>query len=283
MPDTKVLVLAAFVLLGWAFFFGLQQLRKRRRASMRRKELAPELLQILERRVPLYQRMPANLQSELRGLVNVFLSEKAFTGFEGLAVSDEMRVVIAGNACVLLVGGHPEFFEGFRNILVYPETYLVPHVQHDGDIVTEGVVANAGESWHAGPVVLAWSDVLAGIEHPEDGNNVVIHEFAHKLDEQNDAVDGLPMLRSRADYESWARVLTREFENLVERVEARSNTVLDSYGATSPPEFFAVATETFFERSSLMREKLPELYEELRKFYNVDPASWAEPGTGQAA
>ncbi|NNF67088.1 MAG: zinc-dependent peptidase, partial [Gammaproteobacteria bacterium] len=227
--------------------------------------------------VPLYQRMPEALRAELRGLVNVFLAEKAFIGCEGLVVTDEMRVVIAGNACALLVGGHAEFFDGFRNILIYPETYVVPHVHHDGDVVTEGYVANAGESWHAGPVVLAWSDIRKGMEHPEDGNNVVIHEFAHKLDEQNDAVDGLPVLRDKTHYDSWARVLTREFADLVERVETRSNTVLDSYGATSPPEFFAVATETFFERGRLMQEKLPELYEELRKFYDVDPASWAVP------
>lgn len=277
MPDFSVLVVVVVVLLGWAIYFGLQHWRRRQRALMRRAGLPQPWAEILERKVPLYRRMPSELKAELRGLVNVFLSEKAFIGIEGLEVSDEMRVVIAGNACVLLVGGHPEFFEGFRNILVYPETYLVPHVHHDGEVVTEGLVANAGESWHAGPVVLAWSDVLEGIAHPEDGNNVVIHEFAHKLDEQNDAVDGLPMLRNRADYESWARVLTREFANLVERVENRSNTVLDSYGATSPPEFFAVATETFFERGRLMRDKLPELYEELHKFYDVDPASWAAP------
>lgn len=281
MPSTPVLVLVALVLMGWVGFFILGYLRRRARTALRLQPLAPALLSILEREVPLYRRMPGSLQAELRGLVNMFLSEKQFYGYEGLQVTDEMRVVIAGNACLLLLGGHTEFFEGFRNILIYPDTYVVPHVHHDGEVVTEGYVANAGESWHAGPVILSWADVCKGIAHPEDGNNVIIHEFAHKLDEQNDTVDGLPMLREKADYDSWARVFTKEYEGLIERVEQRSNTVLDSYGATSPPEFFAVASETFFERGALMRDRLPALYAELHKFYGVDPADWHVDGGGE--
>lgn len=276
MISPVVLIVIALAALGWIGYFAIGYLRRRQRAALRRGTLPSNLQRILEREVSLYQRMPDSLRAQLPGLVNAFLSEKAFIGCDGLVVTDEMRVVIAGNACVLLLGGHTDFFEGFRNILVYPETYVVPHVETDGEIVTEGYAANAGESWHAGPVVLAWSDVRRGVDHPHDGHNVVLHEFAHKLDEQNDAVDGLPRLRDKDHYESWARVFTREFAEFVERVKTHSNTVLDSYGATSPPEFFAVATETFFERGSLMREALPELYGELSRFYGMDPAAWSQ-------
>lgn len=124
-------------------------------------------------------------------------------------------------------------------------------------------------------MVLSWADVRRGLEYPDDGNNVVLHEFAHKLDEQNGIVNGMPNLREPEHYESWTRVLTQEFADLVTRVNKESNSVLDEYGATSPPEFFAVATEAFFERGALTREKLPGLYGELNKLYQVDPASWA--------
>ena len=278
MLSPVVLVLAALVLLGWSAYFAVTYQRRRQRADLRGAALAPSLLQILEQEVPLYRRMPEELQAELCGLINIFLADKAFIGGDGLVVTDEMRVVIAGNACVLLLSGHQDFFDGFRAILVYPDTYVAQHVEADGAVVTEGLSARAGESWHGGEVVLSWTDVRRGLEHPDDGNNVVLHEFAHKLDEQNGIVNGMPNLRQPEHYESWTRVLTQEFAGLVARVNKQANSVLDEYGATSPPEFFAVATEAFFERGTLMREKLPGLYSELQKLYQVDPASWADQG-----
>ena len=274
MPPEFFLVLVVAILLAWLAYFGLRLWRRNRRARLRHQALPAAFVTILEQDVPLYRRMPAALQAELRGYVNVFLADKEFVGCEGLEITDEMRVVIAGNACVLLLSRTADYFAGFRSVLVYPGTYVAVQRHIDDGIVTESVSTRAGESWHTGPVVLSWSDVRKGIDQPEDGHNVVLHEFAHKLDEENGIVDGLPILREAADYAEWARVLTHEFADLVERVRQRKNQVLDSYGATSPPEFFAVATETFFERGALMQERLPELYRQFQKFYGVDPAVW---------
>ena len=274
MPPEFFLVLAGAILLGWLAYFSLRLWRRSQRARLRRQDLPERFVAILERDVPLYRRMPNDLRKALRGYVNVFLADKEFIGCDGLEITDEMRLVIAGNACVLLLNRGVDYFAGFRSVLVYPGSYLAPQRQVEGGIVTEAVSTRAGESWHAGPVVLSWSDVRKGIERPDDGHNVVLHEFAHKLDEENGNVDGLPVLREAADYAEWTRVLTREFADLAERVHQRSNRVLDSYGATSPPEFFAVATEAFFERGTLMQQRLPALYEQFRRFFGVDPASW---------
>ena len=134
--------------------------------------------------------------------------------------------------------------------------------------------ARLGESWHRGPVILSWADVLRGINNPDDGQNVVIHEFAHKLDEENVSMDGLPVLRKHADYPTWARVMSEEFADLIERVQRNRNKVLSGYGSTSPAEFFAVAAEVFFEKGERMKARLPKLYEQLEQYYGVDPAEW---------
>jgi Mlc titration factor MtfA (ptsG expression regulator) len=274
MPPEFFLVLVGAILLGWLTYFGLRLWRRSQRARLRQQDLPASFVAILEKEVPLYRRMPPDLRAELRGYVNVFLADKEFIGCDGLTITDEIRLVIAGNACVLLLNRGVDYFAGFRSVLVYPGTYMATLRHMEGGIVTESVSTRAGESWHTGPVVLSWTDVRKGIDHPDDGHNVVLHEFAHKLDEENGIVDGLPILREVADYAEWARVLTREFADLVERVRHRKNEVMDGYGATSPPEFFAVATETFFERGGLMQERLPELYQQFRKFYGVDPAAW---------
>ena len=252
----------------------------RRRAQARRyrmlagEPLDPQLLEQLRLHMPLYARLPSALQGRLQGLVNVFLNDKNFFGAGGLEVADEMRLAVAGNASLLLLGRDNPRFPGSRTIILYPDTFVSHQVHHDGPVVHEGPSARLGESWRRGPVILSWADVQRGIENPDDGHNVVIHEFTHKLDEQNGAMDGLPVLRKHADYASWARVMTSEFADLLERAERRRNRVLDEYGTTSPAEFFAVATEAFFERGKKMQDRLPSLYSQLSLYYGVDPAAW---------
>jgi Mlc titration factor MtfA (ptsG expression regulator) len=275
MPQEFYLVLVGLVVLPWGGYLVYRWWAARRRMRLKAQILPTQAESLLRRNVPLYKRMPAQLQDELRGYVNIFLAEKIFVGCDGLEVTDEMRVTVAGNACVLLLKRAPDHFDGFRSILLYPTTFAAPLVEYDGEVVTEHFDARSGESWDGGPVILAWSDVLEGIRDPHDGHNVVLHEFAHKLDEENGGVDGLPILREADDYEDWARVFTREFADLVDKAQQHHHAFLDEYGATSPPEFFAVATEAFFERGELMRRRLPDLYLQLQKFYGVDPASWA--------
>jgi len=147
---------------------------------------------------------------------------------------------------------------------------------YDGPVEAHEDSIRSGESWHRGPVVLSWQDVLRGTSNQSDGHNVVLHEFAHKLDEENEIMDGLPVLRDSSHYAEWAEVLSKEYESFQIRVNRRSNSVIDAYGAESPSEFFAVATESFFEKSLQMKQKLPDLYQQFKKFYNLDPAEWRE-------
>ncbi len=265
--------LLAVVIAAWLTW---RMLRRSRRERAFKRRFPQPWIDILERNVPLYRAMPAALRAQLHGHVNVFLEEKIFVGCGGLVMSDEIRVTIAAQACALLLNRITDYFPGFTTILVYPDTYLAREVINDGMLETVEEHARAGESWHRGPVVLSWEDVLRGSSENE-GQNVVLHEFAHKLDEENEQLDGLPVLSDPDQYPSWARVLKAEFESLRSSAERREPGVLDDYGAESPAEFFAVVTEAFFERPRELSKEHPQLYEQLRLFYNVNPASWREP------
>lgn len=267
-------ILIGLIIAAIVIWLGLLQLRRARRNKLLLKPLPPPWVRILEHKVPLYVLLPHDLRVELQGRINLFLDEKEFIGCDGLLITDDIRLTIAGNACLLLLKRDKRCFPGFTSILVYPDTYVAQDIKHDGLVEIHEQSARAGESWQHGPVVLSWADVVRGTLNQHDGHNVVLHEFAHKLDEENIIMDGLPVLRENQDYAVWAQVLTREYESLQGSVDHGVPTVLDGYGATSPAEFFAVATETFFEKPLQMKNILPELYEQLKRFYNLDPAAW---------
>jgi hypothetical protein len=230
---------------------------------------------ILQRRMPIYSTMPADLRDQLHRHMNVLLSEKRFIGCGGLDMTEEIRVTVAGHAALLLLNRPVAYFPGFSSILVYPDTYMAQEISYDGEVEVLEEVARAGESWHRGPVVLSWQDILDGISGDAGGMNVILHEFAHKLDEEDGATEGLPLLTDDAHYEEWAEVLGREFATLGAAFESGQDSLLDDYALTSPAEFFAVATEAYFEQATAMRQQLPDLYRQLQKYYRVDPASWA--------
>ena len=256
-------------------FGGIQRYRvKARRNRLLHEPLSPEHITILENNVPLYTRLPEDLRKTLQGCINYFLDEKVFVGCDGLDITDETRLVIAANACMLVVNREMKHFPGFETILVYPNTYVAKNVSYDGLVEVHTDSTRAGESWHRGPIVLSLTDVVRGSSNERDGHNVVLHEFAHKLDEENGVMDGLPVLRESAHYKAWAEVLTREYDEFLKRVDRGKNKVIDEYGAVSGVEFFAVATESFFEKSKQMKKKLPELYQQLQIFYGLDPAEW---------
>lgn len=250
------------------------QLQRSRRNNLFLKPLPPDWIQILEKNVSIYSLLPQNLREELHGRINIFLDEKEFIGCAELQISNEIRVTIAGNACILLLKRDKRCFPRFTTILIYPDTYVSREVKSDGLVVVHEESVRAGESWYRGPVVLSWADVMRGSLNNSDGHNVVLHEFAHKLDEENEIMNGLPVLRDSSHYAEWAEVLTKEFDSLLIRVDRGTNSVIDAYGAVSPSEFFAVATESFFEKPLLMKNKLPDLYQQFRRFYNLDPAAW---------
>jgi Mlc titration factor MtfA (ptsG expression regulator) len=230
---------------------------------------------ILTRNFPMDARLPEDARKELRLRIQVFLAEKHFEGLGGLVMTDEIRVTIAAQACLLLLRRGDTDYPRLSSILVYPTAYEANVVMRDqGGIVTETRQARLGESWITGAVVLSWNDVLYGAADWHDGHNVVLHEFAHQLDMENNVADGAPVLPRRSMYVAWARVLGAEYKHLQREVIRQHRSVMDAYGATNPAEFFAVATETFFEKPVQLREKHPELYAQLSEFYQQDPVSY---------
>jgi Mlc titration factor MtfA (ptsG expression regulator) len=267
-------------LTGIAAWFAWRYIRASRRRALFSTPLSSDWQQTLEQKIPLYRALPEALKDQLHGRINIFLDEKHFTGCGGLEISDEIRLVIAAQACMLLLNRGTKNYSGFKTILVYPDTYVAPDVEYDGMIEIHDEHERAGESWHRGPVVLSWQDVIRDTSQLRDGRNVVLHEFAHKLDEENDVSDGFPNLPDRSQHRTWARVLSREYDALQAQVDRGESTVLDEYGAVSPAEFFAVVTETFFERPAQLKERHPELYEEFTKFYKLDPFEWYSKAGG---
>lgn len=254
---------------------------KGRRAKLRATPLPAEWLLILQRNVSLYRRLPPEDQRELQGHIQVFLAEKEFEGCGGLEITDEIRVTIAAQACILLLHRETDYYPGLHTILVYPTCYVAEDRRFSPDgVVTEGPQARLGEAWQRGPVVLSWDEVLANAADVRDGHNVVFHEFAHKLDEEDGVEDGAPELPRRSMYVAWARVLGQEYERLCRDADAGRPTVLDTYGAENTAEFFAVATECFFTEPVQLLRRHPALYRELAEFYRQDPAGLASEEEG---
>lgn len=236
--------------------------------------VASEWRRLLERDVALYRRLPPALRDELHGHLQVFLAEKRFVGCAGLVVTEAMRVTIAAQACLLLLNRPADYFPGFTSILLYPDAFVVPRTVHDGVLETRDHEARSGEAWQRGPVVLSWADVLRDMDRVRPEHNVVLHEFAHKLDAENDVMDGLPVLDDAGQYRRWSEIMQREYGLLQQAQATDGDDVLDDYGATAPAEFFAVATEAFFERPAALERERPALYAVLKHFYRVDPARW---------
>ncbi len=246
-----------------------------RRRKVRRQPFPAEWRQVLRHRVPYFRSMPADLQLQLKKHIQVFLSEKPFIGCRGLVVTDEMRVTIAAQACLLILNRRCDYFSQLRQILLYPGAFVVDRVHADGSgVVQDRRLALSGESWSLGQVILSWEDAVEGAEVADDGRNVVIHEFAHQLDQENGAANGSPRMSGRARRERWARVLGEEFAVLQRRTSQREPSLLSDYGATDPAEFFAVASEVFFEQPQRLAAEHPALYRELSHYYRVNPLSW---------
>jgi Mlc titration factor MtfA (ptsG expression regulator) len=253
--------------------------RERRRRRLRAMPLSEAAWRTIDARVPYVKALGEADRAELGGTIQVLLAEKRFEGCGGLAITDEVRLVIAAQAAVLLLHRETDYYPKLRSVLVYPSTYAAPTttVQPDGTVV-EGTQARLGESWHGGALVLSWSDVVAGAADPRDGRNVVLHEFAHRLDGEGGPMDGAPTLGDRAHYRAWARVLGDEYAELTRDLHDGHASLIDAYGATNPPEFFAVVTETFFERPAALKKKHPELYAALAGFNRQDPAARTATG-----
>jgi MtfA peptidase len=249
-------------------------LRQRRRRKLLAQPFPAPWLGYLQNNMALYHTLSEAEQARLRADLGVFIAEKEWEGCRGLELTDEIRVTIAGLACLLLLGIEHDYFGRVQTILIYPSGFRVPNQEVIGDqAVLEGVSSHLGEAHYRGPVILSWDEALYDARHPGAGRNLVIHEFAHQLDMLDGAVDGTPLLPSRQAYRRWHKVMTTEYRQLIAEAEQGRSTLLDEYGTTNEAEFFAVATECFFDRPVEMAEQHPRLYELLRDYFGQDPAA----------
>ncbi len=264
---------------------------------------------LLQRQFPLYNHLPPPLQKRLQAMVQVFVAEKPIIGCQGLVVTNDMRVLLAAQACVPVLELHSHSsastpalaspttnpYPELREVLLYPGAFVVTAQHHQpGGVVSQGPEVRLGESWQEGRVVLSWEATRLGAlsgqwrpkkhpatptgpanaSHAPAGHNVVMHEFAHQLDQATGPANGAPTLRRGQSATTWAQVFQRAFEDLRWLADAGEPTLIDPYGATAPEEFFAVVTETFFMQPTALATQHPELYAQLRQYYQLDPQGW---------
>ena len=252
-------------------------LKQHRRERLRRRPFPKAWLALIQRHVVFFRRLSASDRAELLGHVQIFLAEKRFEGCGGFTITDEVRVTVAAQACLLLLHRKTDYFPELLTIIVYPLTYMVEEKRQVGEhFWEEGTVSRLGETGRRmGSLVLSWDAVKYGAADPSDGKNVVLHEFTHQLDFENHAADGMPGLATREQQLAWAAVMRSEFASLRAADESGIPTLLDTYGAKDPAEFFAVSVEAFFELPRALRARYPKLYEQLRNYFQQDPVEYS--------
>ncbi|GHG61305.1 hypothetical protein GCM10010919_05590 [Alishewanella longhuensis] len=269
-----ILTILAILIIG--FVLGQPYFRKWQRQKIKAKPFPEAWRRVLKQRMPYFRALPADLQLQLKKHIQVFIAEKDFIGCEGLTVTDEMRVTIAAQACLLLLNRADYYYPKLQQILLYPAAFIVHGHSPDGaGVVHEQRRVLSGESWGQGKVILSWADTLDGAAHPGDGRNVVIHEFAHQLDQEKGQATGAPLLERSSDYQQWSGIMAAEFSALQQQAAKGESSLFDYYGATNPAEFFAVISEVFFEQPQQLSQGHPALYQQLSQFYRLNPLSWS--------
>jgi MtfA peptidase len=267
-----VIAMASSAALGVLALISKPWRLEQQRKQLRTRPFPSAWRRILRRHVPMVARLPTHLQLRLKRHIQVFIAEKPFIGCQGQAINDEVRVTIAAQACLLLLGHEtPAFFPRLKEILVYPGAFVVDREQAlSGGVMREQRQALSGESWSQGRVVLSWADAMAGAADPHDARNVVVHEFAHQIDQDDGTANGRPWRPTAPLRRRWQCVMDAAFQ----RLQHTPSTVIDAYGATDPAEFFAVASEVFFERPADLAAEAPEVYREFSALYGLNPAQW---------
>lgn len=274
-PMLPILIILGITLALLAWPWLSQYRRERRRSELRQQPFPPSWPALLAEQVPLYARLPSALREQLHGHIQVLLDEKDFHGASDFVVTDAMRLIIAAQASLLLLNRPVEYFPMLRSIVLHPGVFVVNRETWDASGVhhSERQVLS-GESWERGQLVLSWDDSLAGGMNSEDGYNVVLHEFAHQLDLESGAVNGMPGLHSAARRQAWTITFSAAYADHRARVDAHTNTWLDPYAASSPAEFFAVITEAFYELPQAVQAQYPQVFTQLCNYYRVDPRNW---------
>lgn len=248
--------------------------RWRQQRFLRKHRIPLHLWESALSRSPVLSALDGEQRLRLRELASRFLCDKSIGGAQDLFVTDEMRVLIAAQACLLILDLDLDYFDGWHEIIVYPDSFVVDHQEHDeAGVVHETRHALGGEAWGRGPVILSWQDIRPGARPHGPGSNVILHEFAHKLDMLNGAANGMPPLHADMSRPAWTEALSAAYDDLCHRLQHHHHTAIDPYAAENPAEFFAVSTETFFELPQLLYETYPRVYEAFKQFYRQDPIS----------
>lgn len=230
---------------------------------------------ILEGKVPVYSRLPSNYRDLLKKRLVIFMDEKRFEECGGMVLTEEMRVIIAAYACVLILEETADYYGGLQTILVYPDDYMAPvHEQDEGGIVTEGYEHRKGEYWGAGNIVLSWSEIDDNLYEDSQGHNLIYHEFSHQLDDRYGLTAGIDYDGKPLRDDEWTHVLAKSYRKLQRRAYENRRSALDLYGTKSPAELFSVASEAFFEKPDALHRENPDLYAMLKNFYSLDPLRW---------
>ncbi len=243
--------------------------RWRRARIIKRAQLDPALWQATLDGLPFLDGLADDERARLRETVILFLHQKSIRGAAGLELDTGMQLMIAAQACILILNLDIDYYSGWVEVIVYPDEF-VPTIEYTDE---DGVVhmdreARVGEAWLQGPLILSWADVAP----MEDGVNVVIHEFAHKLDMLNGDANGFPPLHAGMTREAWSAAFTAAYDDFCRRVDSNEDTAIDPYAAESPAEFFAVLSEAFFETPRAVLTAYPQVYAQLKSFYRQDPA-----------
>jgi Mlc titration factor MtfA (ptsG expression regulator) len=240
------------------------------RRVVARRPITEELWRDALRRCRPARRLGASDQAALRVLATLFLERKSLEPVQGLHLDDADRVLLATHACLPILKLGLDWYDGWHSVVVYPAAFIPRREQVDAaGVVHRSDAVLAGEAWGRGPVILSWADVLNIGQKP--GHNVVIHEMAHKLDMLNGDANGFPPLHRRMDHRAWWQAFSSEWDRLKEEQRNGAELPIDPYALESPAEFFAVASEQFFEDPATLRQHLPEVYRQLEQFYRQHP------------
>lgn len=248
--------------------------KSRRRRRLLATEFPPAWNDLLPTHCRHFSKLTSAEQQRLRDDLRILIAEKHWEGCGGLAITDEMRVTISAHAALMGLGFPTSPFDRLQSILIYPDTFVGKRTTRmtDGGWL-ETNEPRLGEAWYQGPVILVWREIREQCIDAPDGRNVIIHEFAHLLDMADHDVNGVPAMENKQQYETWLDVTTSEYERLQRQTRLGRHTVIDSYGATDPAEFFAVASESFFEQPRRLKAEVPRLYDVLKSYYRQDPAA----------
>ncbi|UQB43489.1 zinc-dependent peptidase [Thiomicrospira microaerophila] len=221
---------------------------------------------------PIFQELSSVQKAYLRELVTLFINQKRFSSAQGLVLTESIKIKIAAHACLLILELDLDFYQGWRDIIVYPTSFVVERDEiDDSGVVLHQQQVLGGEAWLNGPVILDWQGFKQETKRFGSGRNLVIHEFAHKLDMLNGAANGRPPLHQTMSSAQWQVVFSQAFETLTYQIENQLSPCLNAYASTTPAEFFAVCTEYFFTAPDQLAKAFPAVYHQLSLFYRQDP------------